>query len=109
MFKSMKQKGFLFASNKDKEQGQDPQQVLAQKSNPMSLPTSHPSEMSGAPKAFALGSLGSPKKFHPPVPGSIKPTANPSMNLPKSGSKNPVAVPALPGIPKFAKTKKFFK
>lgn len=108
-FKSMKQKGFLFASNKDKAEGQDPQQVYAQKSSAASIPTSHPPQMSGAPKAFALGVLGSSTKFHPPVPGQIKPTSNPSMSLPKSGVKNPVAVPALPGLPKFAKTRKFLK
>jgi hypothetical protein len=108
-FKSPGQRKFLFASDKDKTQGQDPLQVHAQKAPATTLPTSHPSQMTQAPQSFALGTLGQAPKFHPPGMGSIQPTSNPNMHLPKPGSPNPTAIPALPGMPRFGRTRKFMK
>lgn len=118
-FKSNQMRKFLYASDKDKAQGQDPNQIHAQKSPsmnipaqksaPMSLPTSHSPQMNGAPQSFGLGTLGPAPKFHPTGIGSINPTANPSLHLPKPGSPNPTSVPALPGMPRFAKTRRFLK
>jgi hypothetical protein len=107
-FKSPGQRRFLFASYKDKQQGQDPMQVHSQKAPATGIPTSHPPQMTQAPQAFALGTMGAPK-FHPPVSGMIHPTANPNMHLPKPGSQNPTAIPALPGMPRFGRTRKFLK
>jgi len=105
-FKSAKQRAFLFASDKDKLQGKNPQEIRSQKSSPMSIPTAHPDKMTMPSKAFSLGTIGQAPKFHPPVSNNIKPTSNPNMHLPKLGQQT---IPALPGLPKFAKTRKFFK
>lgn len=119
-FKSPNQRKFLFAADKDKMSGQNPQQVQSQKSSsmgmgvpaqksaPIGLPTSHPPQMSGAPHAFALGAMGAPQ-FHPPVSGMIHPTAAPDLHLPKPGSSNPTSIPALPGMPRFGRMRKYLK
>lgn len=95
-FKSGQQRKFLYALDKDKQKGigsPAPQTSMpAQKSAPMSIPTSRPPQMTQPPHAFKLGAPAAPQ-FHPPVGSSIKPTS----------------IPSLPGMPKFQKLKNYFK
>lgn len=89
-FKSAKQRAFLFAMDKDKAKGQDPQQIHAQKSSAQAV--SLPPAQAPMPHNIKMG--------------TIKPTSIPKLKLPKT------SIPALPGLPKpakFAKVKKFFK
>jgi hypothetical protein len=99
-FKSPNQRRFIFASEKDKTLGQNSQQIPPQKSSPIGMPTSHPLQLPGMPQQ---------QHFQSTIPAIIHPTANPSMHLPKPGSLNPTAVPALPGMPKFGRMKKYLK
>jgi len=98
-FKSGRMRKFLFAMDKDKVQGLNPQEIYSKKSPAVSIQTSQPAEMSGLPSP----------KFIPPIGSVIKPTAKPKLGLPKSGVQNPIAVPALPGLPRFGKIRKFFR
>lgn len=92
MFKSPGQRRFLFAMDKDKQK----QGIPVNKSVPNSLPTSRPQQMTQPPQVHNLGMQSSPPAYHPPVMGTIKPTAAPSL-------------PALPKMPKFGKVKKYLK
>lgn len=89
-FKSAKQRAFLFAMDRDKAKGQNPQQIHAQKSS--AQPVSLPPAQAPMPHNIKIG--------------TIKPTATPKLKLPKS------TIPALPGLPKpakFGKIRKFLK
>lgn len=92
MFKSGSQRRFLFAMDKDKQKGLNPIEV---KSNSNSISTKSPGTITQPYKAYSLGTL-TPKKFHPPAPKSINPTAVPSL-------------PALPKMAKFGRIKKYIK
>lgn len=91
-FKSNNQRRFLFAM--DKNSG-----IPQQKSQPNSLPTSRPPQMTLPPPAHNLGMMHQTPAYHPPKMGTINPTANPTI-------KN---LPTAPKMPKFAKMKKYLK
>lgn len=104
MFKNPNQRKAFFEKENEKKG-----EIQPEKSQPNALPTSHPPQMTHAPKVYALGALGQTPKFHPPGMGTIHPTSNPNMHLSKPGATNPISIPALPSIPRFGKTRKFFK
>lgn len=92
MFKSSKQRAFMFAMDKDKQKGINPMEA---KSMPGKINTNRPSEMI---KPLDTHNLGLPKPVAPHSPnlGSIKPTTLPSL-------------PGLQKMPRFPKLKKYLK